>query len=261
MRVGASTLFRPADQVGAVNELIEMGLGIKDIELSLPFGPPWDELEELKALKGEHGLDYSVHAPFVYDDLAHPHPKMREIYKSQAREAIDFAHELGSTLVVVHPGHMILEYLLPDVEAFAALRLPKERYLENSISSLRELAAYAKSRGVKLSVENLLEIGQDHNDIGRLLAEVPDLGLTLDVGHANLTGNLKVYLESFPERMISLHLHDNDGRRDLHWPLGRGVIDFRWLMNELRGSDKRLILELYSKDDIRRSFAYLNKMI
>lgn len=257
MKIGASTLFKPADQVGAVRDLIEMGLGIKDIELSIPLEVPWGELRELKALKREHGLNYSVHAPFIYDDLAHPHPKIREVYKSQAKEAIDFAHELGSTLVVVHPGHMVLEYLLPDEEAFMALRLPKERYLENSIHSLKELAAYAKSKGVNLSVENLQGIGRDHGDIGKLLDEVQGLSLTLDVGHANLTRNLRMYLESFSGRIISLHLHDNDGARDLHWPLGKGEIDFHWLMSNLHDPDRRLILELYSEDDLRRSFAYL----
>jgi len=199
-----------------------------------------------------------VHAPFIYDDLVHPHPKVREIYKLQSKEAIDFAREPG-TLVVVHPGHMILEYLLPDVEAFAALRLPKERYLENSIGSLRELAAYAKSKGVNLSVENLQGIGQDHNDIGRLLAEVQDLSFTL--GHTNLTGNLEVYLESFHERMISLHLHDNDGARRPTLAFGERGDRFPVADGALIDSDRRLILELYSKEDVRLSFEYLRKMM
>ena len=43
--------------------------------------------------------------------------------------------------------------------------------------------------------------------------------------------------------------------------MGRGEIDFRWLMGALIDSDRRLILELYSKEDVRLSFEYLGKMM
>jgi sugar phosphate isomerase/epimerase len=38
---------------------------------------------------------------------------------------------------------------------------------------------------------------------------------------------------TFAERICHVHLSDNDGRDDLHWDLGRGVVDLRTILTPL----------------------------
>ena len=66
-------------------------------------------------------------------------------------------------------------------------------------------------------------------ELGELLDPMPELGLHLDIGHANLmvgsntTGEI---LAAYGERLRHVHLHDNrGGHEDLHLPLGAGNVD------------------------------------
>jgi hypothetical protein len=73
-------------------------------------------------------------------------------------------------------------------------------------------------------MENLSETAEDFEPV---MDEVPDLGLTLDVGHANLDGAVNKSIaitEKFGNLIRHVHLHDNRGGQskddDLHLPIG-----------------------------------------
>jgi len=55
-------------------------------------------------------------------------------------------------------------------------------------------------------------------------ADIPDLGLLIDIGHLNLyekqmEKRADEYIEALPLEIYELHLHDNDGVKDYHLPL------------------------------------------
>jgi sugar phosphate isomerase/epimerase len=52
-------------------------------------------------------------------------------------------------------------------------------------------------------------------------------GFVLDTGHANLAGDLTEIVEHIGDRLISLHLNDNDGQNDRHLPPGDGSVDWK----------------------------------
>lgn len=254
MRIGASTLFNPAAIEEAVMQLV--GIGIKDIELCLVDSVP--EIGRLKSLKKETGLDYSIHAPFLLVDLAHPHPKIRALSRDLVRQAIDMAAELKAFPLTVHPGQFAYESILPKEQAFAAFRITTKEYLDHAMKSLAELSAYARASGVKLCIENLVSgVGADPERVRRLLSEVDSLGFTLDIGHAHITGGLEVYLGLDP---IHFHLHDNDGKGDNHLPLGEGNLDIIPVLKQLKESRGKLILELYTLEAIVHSLHKLEEM-
>jgi sugar phosphate isomerase/epimerase len=253
MRIGASTLFNPAAIEEAVAQLVS--IGIKDIELCLVDSVPG--VGKLKSLQKEAGLDYSIHAPFLLVDLAHPHPKIRTLSRDLVRQAIDMAAELKAFPLTVHPGQFAYESLLPKEQAFTDYRIATEEYLEHAMKSLLELSAYARTRGVKLCVENLVSgVGATHERVRWLLSEVDSLGFTLDIGHAHITGGLEAYQGLDP---IHFHLHDNDGKEDDHLPLGEGNLDIISVLKRLKKSRGKLILELYSLEAISHSLHKLEE--
>ena len=121
---------------------------------------------------------------------------------------------------------------------------------EEKQSLLRALCAYGRENGVLISLENLSETA---TDLGPLLEAVPDLGLTLDVGHGQLLTDTNTsfdIIENLSASIKHIHLHDNRGGRgvkdDLHLPLGEGIIDFHGIFERLvkKGYNGTVTLEL-----------------
>jgi sugar phosphate isomerase/epimerase len=97
----------------------------------------------------------------------------------------------------------------------------------------------------------------DYNNaaqLGELLNPLPDLGLHLDIGHANLlvpANTTSEILAAFGDRLRHVHLHDNKGgHEDLHLPLGAANIDVRRAVHALKDCkyDSTITLEVFSPD-------------
>jgi len=105
----------------------------------------------------------------------------------------------------------------------------KAAYPDQVRRSLDEMQITARPLGVRIALENL--IGDDFVLLRELLSEYsPDfLGLCYDSGHGNLDGKGLDQLETLIHRLISVHLHDNDGRTDQHRLILDGTIDWQRL--------------------------------
>ncbi len=130
---------------------------------------------------------------------------------------IEMTARLGSDVIILHQP-------LPavDHDRFAA-------HWQAACRSLGELGPIARKIGVRIAMEN-----GNYAVLERLLAAFePDfVGVCYDCGHGNINGGLD-WLEKFNHRLISIHLHDNDGRSDQHrmplagsvdWPRLAGLI-------------------------------------
>lgn len=127
-------------------------------------------------------------------------------------------------------------------------------FVEKNISTLRELIPYAEERGVGLMVENLPGDFNSAREMGELLDPLPELGLHLDIGHANLLvpqSTVQELLSAYGDRLRHVHLHDNKGgAADLHLPLGTGTVDVRRAVRLLKscGYDATITLEVFTPD-------------
>ena len=61
--------------------------------------------------------------------------------------------------------------------------------------------------------------------------------------------------------MIHIHVHDNDGTKDEHIPLGTGSINWSDLMSQLRSFDKRIIIEARNLDEGIKGFEYIRSFM
>ncbi|MCX7019770.1 MAG: sugar phosphate isomerase/epimerase family protein [bacterium] len=94
---------------------------------------------------------------------------------------------------------------------------------EPVMKSLSELEPFAKKRNVRIAIEN-----GKFNDIRHVFSRwAPDfLGLCYDAGHGNIAGDGLDELERLKDRLISIHLHDNDSGADQHNLLFSGTVDW-----------------------------------
>ena len=139
----------------------------------------------------------------------------------------------------------------------------RETFLKNFASSVAELTQFASEEKVTLMLENVPpENGSPLESIeafSRVMEAVPRLEFHLDVAHAYIEGRMKrvtEYLDTFKERLVHIHIHDNHGRHDEHLPLGAGKIDFRKVITILKDIqyDRTITFEVFtSRSDAVRS--------
>jgi sugar phosphate isomerase/epimerase len=149
----------------------------------------------------------------------------RELFLAVNVNRIEFASRMGAKVLVAHvPLH--------DVPS-------QEEALAESIDVLEDLRPAAEKAGVRVAVEDLYSPRQFDQIafFDALFARFgPEyLGLCYDSGHASMTG-CQDFVERYASRLLCTHLHDNDGKNDLHHLPGTGVADWTMILGSLKRS-------------------------
>ena len=150
----------------------------------------------------------------------------------------------ASGAVVAHPAYLDTRQLAGD-NAEAYRRETEARY-DVMRRSLDTLLPEFEAAGCILALENLP--GDNGELLNRALSEYPTatLGYCFDCGHANLKPPADGFLiaESHADRMAAIHLHDNDGVKDLHMPpcFDNGNMDWPRVLRLIRHSAYKDIL-------------------
>jgi len=217
----------------------------------------------LESLKGGDlsgglpGLSYTpsftVHGPFMDLSPGAVDPAVREVTVSRFSQTLELAESIKARAVVFHSGYEKWKY---DHNL--------DIWLEESIKTWSPLLENAKQRGLRIAIENIFE---DHPmNLKALMERIvdEDFGLCFDTGHFNLfsTITLTEWLSMVGERIIELHIHDNDGTRDHHMAPGKGKFDFSTLFRKLSEQDgKELIftIEAHSKEEAEDSLIFFKE--
>ena len=172
-------------------------------------------------------------------DLASLDPTIRAESVADIRACVDWLHRAGGSFLVVHPG---------------GLSEPADQPARRDVlvASLAALAPLAAGAGVMLCVENMppgVHPGSSMADLAAVVAEVdsPSVALAMDTGHAFLTathsGAVDPGLQSTTQAagrwLATTHVHDNNGRQDVHWSPGAGGIDWDGWVRHLDAIDYR----------------------
>ncbi len=208
--------------------------GFKMLELSLPCKGGKKEEKAWKELLEEKGTSLYGHGP------NEGKPRDLEFLERETlpifRTALDEAARIGVTLLTLHFN-------------VDTRWIPKET-VKGKIELLKRVTQWGREREIKVNIENLSEAV---DVLEPALADVPDLGLTLDFGHAMLTHKSSTapeIVEKLSDRITHLHLHDNHGgmsvKDDLHLIPGEGKVDFLGLFKRLqaKGYQRTATLEL-----------------
>lgn len=256
MILGASSFAGSFSQIASEVESVElyipkMGLYINSVLRQDLLAGIIDDLSTVD-------LYTSLHAPYFAASSTYPQDVLVDTANMDAsafrliRESMEIAARLGSRAVVLHPGRINGDH----EKAFTAM-----------VSNLKMLADDAEERGVMLGLEN--KEGTDPNNLCihaeeliRAVEEVnsDNLGVTFDIGHANLTcGGNMVKLREFALKIapyvVHVHVHDNRGiwleqyDGDEHMAPGDGIIDYS-VLSELTGYKGIYNMEVFSMEDV-----------
>jgi sugar phosphate isomerase/epimerase len=151
---------------------------------------------------------------------------------------LEMTGRLGGDAVVMH--------LPKEPDETAA----KRAYWDRTRRTLDALAPSAARCGVRIALENVAP--SNHSTLGRVLELYPQdyIGICYDSGHGNMAGDGIDWLEAHAERLVAMHLHDNDGVADQHRLPGMGTVDWPRLMRIIARSAyaKPLNMEVSQKN-------------
>jgi sugar phosphate isomerase/epimerase len=169
---------------------------------------------------------FSMHAPLYADremgragapglNLLHPEKTRRIDAMDEIKRALESAEHIPLRHLVVHLGERD--------DAWS------QRTIEFALTALEHLGAFARPLGVRLLVENLVSDPTTPEHLQYILetGHLDNVGVCLDLGHANITVGTAAAIETLGKRIASVHVHDNHGSKDEHlWP-GDGTIDWK----------------------------------
>jgi sugar phosphate isomerase/epimerase len=140
--------------------------------------------------------------------------------------------------------------------------------LDNLVRSLREIVRYAEKSKVHVMLENVPLSNGIHDvvEFKYIIDNVASLFVHLDIPHAFTSGGMKSilnYINTFGDKIIHIHWHDNHGTKDEHLPIGEGLVDHGKAVRALKdiNYDRTITLEVFTNSNDAKSSADKLKFI
>jgi len=255
MKIGLSMLFCVGEPFSSLLEKLNK-IDVRYVEVLDDGLHALNEkrVKTLKHVAGSRDIKFTVHAPVADVNIASPNRTLRHAILRRLEKSITYARKLDCRLWVFHPGlKTALSYFYPDLD----WRL--------NMDSVRNLLKISKREGVKISIENVPEpfpfLLKSADDFSRFYSELADeLGLTLDVGHANINHQIDEFINKFGNRIIHVHVSDNYGDSDTHGGIGRGTVEWGSIADSLKRIKYNSLVMLESFELIEESLQALQSL-
>ena len=225
--------------------------GFSCCELFFPEREPIGDqtLKLIDDVSGTTNLLLTAHLPFKNVNIASVYQYVRDSSVDMLTGMIDSLSDYVR-LITVHTG-----YASPSVSGGL------EKAIENNVLSLAKVCDRAGQYDIMVGVENAMNekymVGRNFAEMERIIKGVNrgNVGLTFDVGHARLTGNIEDYVDR-KEYIVEIHAHDNFGYMDEHLALGHGKIDWGYVYDKVKDIDCPFVLEQKTLEEGLESIRY-----
>jgi sugar phosphate isomerase/epimerase len=184
-------------------------------------------------------------------DLCSDYYRIRRAWILEAMREIRTANRIGIDLINFHANVNGMFY-----------GQKRKVLLDNLIKSLREIVTYAEKASTHVMLENVPYSNGIHNveEFKYIIDNVDPLFVHLDIPHAFTSGGMKSvleYINTFRDKIIHIHWHDNNGKRDQHLPIGEGLIDHEKAVKALKDIDynRTITLEVFTDSNDAQSSA------
>jgi sugar phosphate isomerase/epimerase len=210
----------------------------------------------LNQIAKSRSIQYTLHAPFADINIASPSKPILTASLKRLKESMAYANALDAKLWVFHPGN----------KTGISMFYPGKDWQQN-IEAIRALHKTAEEYGLNIALENLPEkygfLMKQPQDFTKFYRETSlnDIGIVLDVGHANLENQTEQFLRKLPDKIVHMHISDNAGENDQHLGIGYGKINWQQLAETLHeiAYDKTVILE--SVEHVNESLQKMRQML
>jgi sugar phosphate isomerase/epimerase len=212
-------------------------------------------IETLKGIAESQDLKLTLHSPFADINIAAPNPVLRKTILKLQKKSIVHAHQLDCQVWVFHPGLKTgVSYFYPGKD------------WQLNLESVRTLLRFAREHDVEIAIENVPEpppfLMKSVEDFSRFYNELgEDIGLTLDVAHANLSNEIQDFITRFSDKIVHMHVSDNDGNSDSHLGIGHGNIDWKTVAKMINRIGYSNLVMLESINHVDESLQTLRRLL
>jgi len=221
--------------------MADAGFEFVDLTLEPPAAASWNvDTQGIRAALERNRMQVVGHTAW-YLPMASAIPEIRKAAVEELRRCLQRFGEMGAKWMNIHPDRHTPWH-------------DRRFYINTNLATLRDLESDVEKYGVGLMIENLPGDYNSAPQLADLLDPLPELGLHLDIGHANLQvpyNTTEEILGAHGKRLRHVHLHDNrGGHADLHLPLGTGTVDLRRSIQALHKCryDGTITLEVFTPD-------------
>lgn len=190
--------------------------GIQYVELAIGPRPDTDAAQAIEEFR-QLGMVYRAHHAFIWSDRHYPFNLAQPQDWEYFERLTDYLASTRITAYSVHGGNFLKT--TERTQAYAT-------FLEN-IHYLHQLClTQGITLGVEtmyptlpsIAVENLLD---NASEVAHFRQDAPQVKIVVDLAHLNIWHNkstiaVEQWLGLPSERLLEIHISDNDGRQDIH---------------------------------------------
>jgi sugar phosphate isomerase/epimerase len=177
---------------------------------------PLDDLKRIAERIRAHSFTVFTHGPFLGLDIASLNGFLARHSRECLLRGLEVTYALGGSVMVMHTNY----------SPFYS-RGGLSEWFDNWSARMPVVLEEARRLGITLAIENAWE--ENPHVLERLVDLLPKgAAVCIDVGHVSAFSRLtlKRWWDVLGDRVVALHLHDNDGRSDDHLAPGKGIVDF-----------------------------------
>ena len=197
----------------------------------------------LKEAAKSYNITYSLHAPFADINIASPVKPLLNASLKRLTQSLANASAIDAKIWVFHPGQRTgIGQFYPGAD------------FKTMCQSIEKLYKIAEEYGLNIALENLPAkywfFMSTPEEFQRMYKETGlPIGITMDLGHANLEGQIQMFFNLLADKIVHIHASNNDGSDDQHFGVEDGNIDYVWFAETLKkiGYDKSVIVESMHK--------------
>jgi sugar phosphate isomerase/epimerase len=230
-----------------------------------------EAVRELASALSDHRLAlHALHSPTERDSTSGPQSGVQiSISDPERIRRIDSIDEVKRALEVAE--RIPFRYLIQHMGGGRQSADPRK--LDAAFESLEILSIFAKHRGVTIALENKADELGCPTTLHQFIQETHlQVKFCFDTGHAHIEGGVGPGFELLRERVVTVHVHDNDGDKDEHLLPGEGTIDWDAAFQAFKSAPEMpaLVMELKELrdkgpgapglDEIRTAFDKLEEL-
>jgi sugar phosphate isomerase/epimerase len=212
-------------------------------------------IDALKEAAKSYSLTYSLHAPFADINISSPVKPMLSASLKRLTQSLSNAHAIEAKMWVFHPGQRTgIGQFYPGADY-------KQMY-----QSIELLYAKAEEHGMNIAMENLPAkywfLMNTPQEFQKMYTETNlPIGIALDLGHANLEGQIQPFFNQLADKIVHIHASNNDGSDDQHLGIEDGSIDYVWFSETLKkiGYSNAVVVE--SMHNVHESIQKLKRLL
>jgi len=183
-------------------------------------------IDEYKQILKEYSGEISLHGPYVDLNPTSFDPLIKEISIKRYLQIIDIAKIVKAKYIVFHTT------LDPRTQYDGY----EEFFAKQMIEFWSTIVPLLEENQIVALMENIHN--ESHGPIKKVIDTIksPYLGACLDAGHVNAATDTDIgsWVLGYKEALRYIHLHDNDGIRDQHLPIGEGNLNLNEFFSTLK---------------------------